>query len=306
MTHWLETLLTGPCEAAACPDVASWWPRHLARSSETPDTMAQAVLGGYHADRVGWAFASAYQAALRALVPDLPGDTVAALCVTEKEGNTPRAIRSELRDGLLNGAKRWTTLGPEGQMFLVVARDTSVPSDPPALRVLRVSADQPGVQVEAMPPTPFVPEVPHASLRFGNVAVADSAVLPGDGYLQYVKPFRTVEDLHVQAAVLAYLVREARRLHWPREWSERATAQLLALQALAALPPLANTAHVALAGALAGVAALVSEADRHWQASEADEAAARWKRDRGLLSVAASQRTQRAERAWQRLEGKEQ
>ncbi len=305
MIHWLETLLTDACEAPACPDVASWWPRHLAHSRETPDTMAQAILGGYHADRVGWAFASAYQAALRALVPDLPADTVAALCVTEKDGNGPRAIRSELRDGLLNGAKRWTTLGPEGQLFLVVARDASAPSDLPVLRVLRIAATQPGVQVEVMPPMPFVPEVPHASLRFESVAVADSAVLPGDGYLRYVKPFRTVEDLHVQAAVLAYLVREARRLHWPRDWSERATAQLLSLEALAALPSLANTTHVALAGALAGVAALVTDADGYWQANAGDEAALRWQRDRALFTVAASQRAQRTERAWQRLEGKE-
>ncbi|MDM4771983.1 acyl-CoA dehydrogenase family protein [Solimonas sp. SE-A11] len=288
MTHWLETLLTGPCKAPACPDVASWWPRHLARSRETPDTMTQAILGGYHADRVGWAFASAYQAALRALVPQLPADTVAALCVTEKDGNSPRAIRSELREGLLNGAKRWATLGPEGQLFLVVARDAEVLSDLPVLRVLCISADQAGVQVEAMPPTPFVPEVPHASLCFENVTVADSAVLPGDGYLHYVKPFRTVEDLHVQAAVLAYLVREALRLRWPRGWIERAAAQLLALEALATLPSLANTTHAALAGALTGVAALVADADRHWQASEADEAALRWKRDRALFTVAAT------------------
>ena len=303
MTHWLEKLLTGPCEVPACPDVASWWPCHLSRSRETADTLAQAILGGYHADRVGWAFASAYQSALRALVPDLPVDTVAALCVTEKDGNSPRSICSEWRDGLLNGAKRWTTLGPEGQLFLVVARDTSVQSDLPALRVLRIAAAQSGVQVSLMPPTPFVPEVPHASLRFENVPVADEAVLTGDGYLRYVKPFRTVEDLHVQAAVLAYLVREARRLNWPREWVERATAQLLSLQAIAALPALASTTHIAIAGALAGVAALVAEADQHWQQGGDDEAAVRWRRDRALLGVAAGPRAKRTERAWQRVSG---
>lgn len=303
MTLWLETLLTGPCEVPACPDVASWWPRHLALSRETPDTLAQAILGGYQADRIGWAFASAYQAALRALVPDLSSDTVAALCVTEKDGNSPRAIGSEWRDGLLNGAKRWTTLGPEGQLFLVVARDASVQSDLPALRVLRIAATQPGVQVAPMPPTPFVPEVPHASLRFENVPMADAAVLPGDGYLHYVKPFRTVEDLHVQAAVLAYLVREARRLRWQREWIERATAQLLSLQALSTLPALASTTHIALAGVMAGVAALVAEADQHWQQGGDDEAAVRWRRDRALLGVAAGQRAKRTERAWQRVSG---
>ncbi|PPE73739.1 acyl-CoA dehydrogenase [Solimonas fluminis] len=301
MTHWIETLLAGSCEVPHCASTADWWPRHLARSRETPDTLAQAILGGHFADRVGWAFASAYQAALRALVPDLPADTVAALCVTEKEGNAPRAIRSELRGGRLNGSKRWTTLGPEGQLFLVVARDASVPSEVPALRVLRVHAGQPGVQVDPMPPTPFVPEVPHASLRFGNVEVAESAVLPGDGYLRYVKPFRTVEDLHVQAAVLAYLVREARRLAWPRAWIESAVAQLLSLEAIARLPPLSSATHIALAGALAGVTQRVAEADRYWLATGEDEAAVRWRRDRALFDVAAAQRDKRRERAWERL-----
>lgn len=301
MTHWLDTLLTGPCEAAPCPTVADWWPRHRALGREASSTMAQAILGGYHADRVGWAFASAYQAALRALVPGLPEDAVVALCVTEKDGNSPGAIRTELRDGVLNGAKRWTTLGPEGQMFLVVARDASVQSEKPALRLLCITAAMPGVHIEPMAPTPFVPEVPHASLRFEQLRVAEDALLPGDGYLRYVKPFRTVEDLHVQAAVLAYLVREARRFSWSREWIERAIAQLVALEAIAALPPLANGTHVALAGALNGVAALVADADQYWNESASDEAAVRWKRDRALFGVAATQRAKRTERAWERL-----
>ena len=301
MTHWLDTLLTGPTGAAPCPTVADWWPRHRVLCRETPSTMAQAILGGYHADRVGWAFASAYQAALRALVPGLPEEAVVALCVTEKDGNSPGAIRTELREGVLNGAKRWTTLGPDGQMFLVAARDASVQSEKPALKLVRVTAAMPGVHIEPMAPTPFVPEVPHASLRFEQVRVTGDALLPGDGYLRYVKPFRTVEDLHVQAAVLAYLAREARRLSWSREWIERAIAQLLSLESIAALPSLANSTHIALAGALNGITALVAEADKHWQASEGDGAAIRWKRDRALFGVAATQRSKRTERAWERL-----
>ncbi|HSW13810.1 MAG TPA: acyl-CoA dehydrogenase family protein [Solimonas sp.] len=301
MNPWIETLLADRCEADACLSVAEWWPRHQALVRQVPDTVAQAILAGYRADRVGWAFASAYQAALRALVPDLPGDKVAALCVTERDGNGPRAIRTELRDGVLNGAKRWTTLGPDGQLFLVVARDAAVHAERPALRLVRIDAGRPGVHIEPMADTPFVPEVPHASLRFEDVRVAAGDLLPGDGYLRYVKPFRTVEDIHVQAAVLAYLLREARRLHWPREWIERAMAQLLSLEAVAGLPSLASSTHVALAGVLAGVAALVAEADRHWRVDETDEAAVRWCRDRALFTVAAAQRDKRTERAWERL-----
>ena len=50
--------------------------------SADTDPAAQAIAGGFAADRVGWAFASGYQAALRALVTDLPHDTLTAFCVS--------------------------------------------------------------------------------------------------------------------------------------------------------------------------------------------------------------------------------
>jgi hypothetical protein len=115
-----------------------------------------------------------------------------------------------------------------------------------------------------------------------------------------------VEDIHVHAAVLAYLAREARRLAWPHAWIERAAAALHALRALAAEDPSLPATHIALAGALANGAALIAEADANWQSvsgAEHGEAAARWQRDRELLSVAGKARAQRRARAWQRLSG---
>ena len=117
-----------------------------------------------------------------------------------------------------------------------------------------------------MPPTRFVPEVPHARLAFDAVQLDDGALLPGDGWALYAKPFRTVEDVHVNAAVIGYLVREARRLAWPRSWVARAAALLLALFA---------------------------EAATHWDATPSDAARARWLRDRDLLNVASTARAQR-------------
>lgn len=301
---WLETLLRAPIDETPCATLAQWWPSHLAHSRTPGGTIAQAARCGFHADRLAWAFASGYQAALRALVPGLAPEQVVAICVTEAEGNAPRAIRSRLRregDGyLLDGAKRWTTLGPGVPLLLVAARDPDASTERPLIRLARVPADAPGVTVAPMPPTPFIPEVPHAQPRFENVRVAADAVLPGDGYAQFIKPFRTIEDLHVQAALLAYLVREARRLDGPKTWIERALALLLALEALAALDPLAPATHLTLAGALAQSSGLLAEADAFWAAS-ADPAAARWQRDRALLGVAAQQREQRRERAWSQV-----
>ena len=154
-----------------------------------------------------------------------------------------------------------------------------------------------------MPPTAFVPEVPHAQLQFKDVNIDAGQILPGDGYASYVKPFRTVEDIHVNAAILAYLVREARRLGWPRAWIERAVAVLLAHERLAGEDPGASETHVALAGALAIVAGLIGETEPLWDVAGADPAAQRWKRDRELLKVAGGIRAQRVASAWARLEG---
>jgi hypothetical protein len=287
-----------------CDSVADWWPRHRAIAAEHPDTVQQAIVGGFVADRLGWAFASGYQAALRALFPDAPADRICALCVTEADGNSPKAIKSSLRrDGgwQLNGAKRWTTLGPDGALFFVAARDEAASRERPAIRLVKVPSGAAGLKVENMPATRFVPEVPHARLQFENLAIGDGDILPGDGYDLYVKPFRTVEDIHVQAAVLAYLMREGQRLTWPEHWIERLSALLAGFSTLSNMPASHAETHIGLAGALAISAGLIGETEAFWLKSPADPATLRWQRDKELLTVAGKARELRTRRAWDKL-----
>jgi hypothetical protein len=266
-----------------------------------------AIAGGCVADRVGWAFASGYQAALRALVPDLPHDTLAAFCVTEAEGNRPRNVRTTIApqpDGTLriDGAKRWTTLGPASTLLLIVGV-LPVPAGAtrPMLRVARVPCPTPGLVLQPMPPTRFVPEVPHAQVLMHDVRVSAGALLPHDGYDAYVKPFRTIEDLHVTLAVLAYLLREGRARRWPATFNEEVVAALTLLAHLAGEDSRAPSTHIVLAGALRIAHRLFADALPLWAAAGDDPAARRWQRDAALFEVAGSAREQRAERAWQRL-----
>ncbi|MEW6690621.1 MAG: acyl-CoA dehydrogenase family protein, partial [Pseudomonadota bacterium] len=199
------------------------------------------------------------------------------------------------------GSKRWTTLGPDGSLFFVAARDEAASGERVSIKVVRVPSGSKGIEIEEMPPTKFVPEVPHARLRFENVSVKGEDLLPGDGYDSYVKPFRTVEDLHVNAAILAYLVREARRLGWRQDWIERAVTALFALERLSGEDPSAPATHIALAGTLAITSTLFQESESFWNDAGADPAAQRWRRDRELLKVAGSAREARTARAWERL-----
>ena len=300
-----------PPQARTIDDVAGWWPLWLSLGETAgASPAARAVAGGFAADRVGWAFASGYQAALRALLPELPHDTLAAFCVTEAAGNRPRDIRTTIApqpDGTLriDGAKRWTTLGPASTQLLIVgAWPAPAAATRPLLRVVRVAVPAPGLVLQPMPPTRFVPEVPHAQVLMHDLRVGAEALLPRDGYDAYVKPFRTIEDLHVTLAVLAYLLREARARRWPAAFSEPLFAALALLFELAGEDAHAASTHIALAGALRIAHRLYADASPLWAAAgDADPVARRWQRDAPLFEVAGAAREQRAVRAWERLGG---
>jgi alkylation response protein AidB-like acyl-CoA dehydrogenase len=308
MNPALDACLRRPTQVPLRASVAEWWPRWRQGAALAATPAEQALLGGFDADRVGWAFASGYQAALRALLPDLPADAVAAFCVTEESGNRPRDIHTCITaqaDGSvsISGAKRWTTLGPDSSLLLIVgALPPAADATRAMLKVARVPVGTPGLQLLPMPETRFVPEVPHARVHLDAVRVDAGALLPDDGYERYVKPFRTLEDAHVTLAVLAYLLREARQRSWPAGFAERLCATMVVLSDVAGAAADAPVTHVVLAGALAQAHALYGEADTLWAAAGDDPAAQRWRRDAALFGVAGSARNQRAARAWERLQ----
>ena len=308
MNPALDACLRAPTQVPARASVAEWWPRWRQGAALAATPAEQAMLGGFDADRVGWAFASGYQAALRALLPQLPADAVAAFCVTEESGNRPRDIRTRITpqaDGavVISGAKRWTTLGPDSSLLLIVgALPPAENSARAILKVARVPVGTAGLQLLPMPETRFVPEVPHARVMLDDVRVDAAALLPGDGYERYVKPFRTLEDAHVTLAVLAYLLREARQRGWPAGFAEQLCATMVVLCDVAGAAADAPVTHVVLAGALAQAHALYGEAGTLWATAGDDPAAQRWVRDAALFGVAGSARSQRAARAWERLQ----
>lgn len=296
----MDDLLTIVVKATppAASKLEHWWAATAAVRAAGASTIDRALIAGAHADRLGFAFAGAYSEALRALVPSL-GDRVAALCATEEHGAHPRAIRTTLvADGAggfrLTGHKRWATGGTAASELIVLA---SVGHDGARnlLRAVRVPVGARGVRLRASA-APFVPEVPHAEVELTDVPVPAADALPGDGYDDYLKPFRTVEDLHVHAALFAYLAGAGRRHRLAEDLVERALALAATARGLADLPPLSPALHLALAGLLDLAAALVEQFDRAFTATAGDEQL-RWARDRPLLRIAASARAARRQRA---------
>lgn len=281
-------------EPIAVETLQAWWAATADERAELATPIDRAIACGARADRIGFAFAGGYAAALQALVPGQTG--IAALCATEEGGAHPRAIRTTLAGGELTGKKKWATGATAAATLLVVASIGTDDGGKNRLRVVRVATTAAGVRMRASA-APFVPEITHAEVELDHVRVAESDVLPGDGYDDYLKPFRTIEDVHVHGALAGYLAGVARRRGW-RELAEQAIALALAARAVALADAKLATTHVALAGVLALAARHVSDVETRWSAAPDDEHA-RWQRDRGLLQVAASARAARRERAWQ-------
>jgi alkylation response protein AidB-like acyl-CoA dehydrogenase len=292
----LFDLLCGPVPTASSR-FPGFWADTAPLRRRFDGSMARAVALGFSADRLGFAFMGGYTSALTRLDPSLGPDDVAALCATEDGGAHPRAIQAALREGRLTGTKRFVSGGPYATRLLVVASEGAGDDGRNRLRVARVRPDAPGVTLEAQQELPFVPEVPHASVRFHDVEVRDDDLFPGDGYADALKPFRTLEDLHVHGALLGLLVSVARRSAWPQASVEHLLALVASALTLADLSPRAASTHLALAGLLARTAAFLDEAQPLWAQVEPDEAA-RFARDRPLLSVAGKARERRREKAW--------
>ncbi|HEX3343148.1 MAG TPA: acyl-CoA dehydrogenase family protein, partial [Polyangiaceae bacterium] len=184
------------------------------------DTIERASLGGLAAAGVGWAFACGYEAALARLDPGSARDgALTALCATEDGGGHPRAIRTTLTPAgagqyVLAGRKTWVTLGAAADVLLVVATVGLDGQGRNQLRVARVPSRRAGVRLESGAPTPFAPEIGHARAVFDGVTVGEAELLPGDGYTTVLKPFRTIEDAHVLAAVLGWGIGVGRRSAW--------------------------------------------------------------------------------------------
>jgi alkylation response protein AidB-like acyl-CoA dehydrogenase len=202
-------------------------------ASHPLDWVLQTAAGAYD---IGQAFACGYFAATEQLLARCgvatPRGQRVSLAVTEPGGAHPRALRSnlQLRDGALtlSGEKVWTTLADLATHLLIVVRDereATSSSDLPRLVAFLCPAGSDGLALELLPETPFCPELRHGRLQFERLGVTAEERVAEDAFTQLLKPFRSLEDATVAAAVLSFLC----RLTVQRGLSQALTARTLLL-----------------------------------------------------------------------------
>jgi hypothetical protein len=272
---------------------------------EWDNTIDRAVAGGFIADRVAFAFAAGYESALRRLVPSLPARRIVSFCVTEEKGGRPSSVKSTLvrtddgsdRPWSLSGGKKFITMAAEAELLLVAASTGASADGKNQIRMALIPRQEPGIAIRVMTGLPFVPEISHGTMIFTDVRLGDGDILPGDGYRDYIRPFRTIEDLHVLAAIAGFLLRVARSHEWPRAFAEQIASCVACARSLSGEDPSSPAAHIALGGLQSQFAALLESASPHWEMVN-ESVRACWERDRALLRVAESARAKRLEAAW--------
>lgn len=301
----LENLLSGLLrdqKAKRYTSMDNWFNQHLCLSGSIEDSRLRALNGGYHSEQVSYAFASGYQSAMESMF-NASQESIAALCASEQGGTHPRAISTTLTllqeqdHFILNGSKRFVSGGKFAKQLFVLAK-TGEMDGRPRLTVVKLAENSIGLDVEPMPALTFIPELSHASLRFSDIHITKEAVLSGDGYTNYVKPFRTCEDIHISFALLGYRLREAHLAG-----NEAASTELIAL--IYGFMQLGDTytssmTHVALAGLQKVMQKVFSEYDSHY-ADANPEGYKNWVRDKGILLLAEKAQQARTQKAWQHL-----
>lgn len=286
--------LLHPQERLPAGRLEDWYAALLERLG-TPTPFELAQFGGRLAATPGLAFFAGYQGALRALWPSAPW-TPGALCVTENRSTRPADLHTRLNGLSLSGRKDFVTAAAAADWWLVAAREEQ-PQQPVQLAVGVVRNGTPGARLEPLPDLALMPDIGHARLHLDG---AHCERLAGDGWDTYVKPFRSIEDLHVLSAVGAWLFGVGQESAWPQALQLRLLALLAGCAEVSRQCPTLATTHLLLAGLFEQVAALDGELDAAF-ATGAEQWARLWQRDKGLLAIAAGARAKRLHKAWAEL-----
>jgi len=290
--------------------MALWFDAFNTQTRQFEASVDRSILGGRLSENLGFAFTSGYQSAIEALF-GTEKIVLSSLCVTEAKGNHPRSIETSLieEEGRLSliGKKQFVSGAGDTELMYVACKDERFgegydDQGRPIIKLVAVSAFQERVEIEQMPELGFIPEVSHGKVSFDQVEVFAPQILEGDGYIDYVKAFRTYEDLHVLAAIVGFRLGEALEFKWRRESVEAHLSLILSLRDLSFMPLNEPAAHIALAGCRAQLKSLIEKTDSEFQASNASGFKC-WQRDQVLLSVASKAHETRTQRAWASITG---
>lgn len=304
----INILLSPSVERKTYDSMAVWFNDFNQQTRQFPVPIDRAILGGRMSLNLSFSFASAYQSAIEALF-QTQETLLSSFCVTEEKGNHPRAIETRLfkESGklLVSGTKSFVSGATDSEYLYIACRDerhgNGIDTEGrPIIKMLAINVKSQGLEIKSMPSLGFIPELSHGKVILSNVVITEEQILPEDGYLNYVKAFRSYEDLYVLASVVAYRLGEAIEGKWPTDMLEEHISLLLAIRSVSLMTLTKPAAHIALAACRSKFEELISTTNSLYESSNPDSYQS-WNRDKALLNIAKKAHEKRTVGAWDKF-----
>lgn len=245
-------------------------------------------------NNISQAFIIGYRCALQSLLPELNQRLWAAMCVSEKTGNHPKSLTSTVDEsGFINGHKSFVTMADQAKQLVVIAKAGQI-GDKPILKAVLLEQPCEGLDIQAMPPLPMVPNISHGQITFTN---CQGILLKGDGYADYSKRFRMLEDSHVFMAFTAMILRKCVDLKFDPELVQECLLLINSLNNLKGFDKKQEPwLHLTLAACFKHFERLCNNFEAALKQS-GDAFYESWMRDKKLFTIAAKARVSRNKKA---------
>jgi acyl-CoA dehydrogenase len=192
-------------------NIKDWIEHHQKIPENSENSFEKAVFSGFSSSQLSFAFLSGYEAACYFISKK----RLSCVCVTENTKGSPsksintRITKIDENFSTLKGEKSFVTFGEHCKYLLIFAKD-----DEGVVRCVLLNSNQQGIEFESpVKKLNFLNEIPHSKIKL-DLKISNEWILKGDGYIHYLKPFRTIEDIHVFGSFLGYFIRVGRLSHW--------------------------------------------------------------------------------------------
>ena len=245
----------------------------------------KALFGGFTCQQFSFAFMAGYQAALEKMFPSIAPNELKALCVSEEKGGHPKYIQTSLVDKQITGLKTYITAGSDAEHLLVLCKTKEQTTNgKPLLKMVHLPRTAPNIAITNFE-LPFMKDVKHGKLALNNTTITTEQILEGDGFVDYAKPFRTLEDVLVATAYQAMLLRQAIDHNWEEGVRDKLLLNLYILKNLLALPPSDKETHLLLATNEQNLETLLPSIESNIAKHSSTQFKADWALNKRLISL---------------------
>ena len=279
------------------------WQKFIKKNNQNwANPVDKAISEGFLSDRIAYAFYAGIQAAFYYLLPELEKDTVLGFCVSEQHGSHPGKIKTILKKipnsemWCINGQKQFVSCALYADQLLVAASKGTDNKNQNILKVVLLKSNIKGLKIKPMDNIPFIPEISHGIITFDNVIIDKSQILLEDGYKNYIKPFRTIEDICIYAAFSGYLFKAACKFRWSKKIKEQILFLLTGIRSISFFDFKDPAVHIILGGFEYQLNNLIQELSSHW--NQEDKEHIRWYRDYTVFNIAKNTKAKRLAAAW--------